>query len=92
LNQQLINSILSTDLNKKLIIYGMNACDESLNYKYNQLAKLGFSNMYVYVGGLFEWLLLQDIYGDDNFPTTKKEPDILKYKGDIMSKKLMLTY
>ena len=33
-----------------------------------------------YPGGVFEWLLLQDIYGNDNFPTTKKELDILKYK------------
>ena len=30
---------------------------------------------------MFEWLLLQDIYGDDEFPTTTKELDILKYKG-----------
>ena len=37
-------------------------------------------NVYVYPGGLFEWLLLQDIYGEDNFPTTLKELDILKYK------------
>ena len=49
--------------------------------KDNQLYKLGFTNLYVYVGGLFEWLLLQDIYGDDEFPTTTKIIDILKYKG-----------
>ena len=41
---------------------------------------LGFYNVYLYNGGLFEWLLLQDIYGFDEFPTTKKELDILKYK------------
>ena len=29
---------------------------------------------------MFEWLLLQDIYGNDNFPTTSKDLDILKYK------------
>ena len=29
---------------------------------------------------MFEWLLLQDIYGYDNFPTTIKELDILKYR------------
>ena len=43
---------------------------------------MGFSQIYVYPGGIFEWLLLQDIYGEDSFPTTKKELDILKYKGD----------
>jgi hypothetical protein len=42
---------------------------------------LGFINIYLYNGGLFEWLLLQDIYGDDNFPTTKKNIDLLKYKS-----------
>jgi len=49
--------------------------------KYDQLVKLGFSNVFIYLGGLFEWLMLQDIYGYDEFPTTKKELDILKYKA-----------
>jgi hypothetical protein len=34
----------------------------------------------VYFGGMFEWLLLQDVYGSDSFPTTSKEIDILKFK------------
>ena len=29
---------------------------------------------------MFEWLMLQDIYGEKEFPTTKRELDILKYK------------
>jgi len=79
---ELINSLLSSSrTNAKIVIYGMNSCDESIVVKYNQLNKLGFTNIYVYVGGLFEWLLLQDIYGDEMFKTTKKELDILKYKG-----------
>ena len=49
--------------------------------KYHQLTNLGFYEVYVYVGGLFEWLLLQDIFGEENFPTTTKELDILKYKA-----------
>jgi hypothetical protein len=28
----------------------------------------------------FEWLLLQDIYGDKEFPTTFKQLDLLKFK------------
>jgi hypothetical protein len=32
------------------------------------------------MGGLFEWLMLQDIYGKELFPTTKKELDLLKFK------------
>ena len=29
---------------------------------------------------MFEWLLMQDIYSKDNFPTTSYDLDILKYK------------
>jgi hypothetical protein len=47
---------------------------------HNQLVKLGFSNVFIYLGGLFEWLMLQDIYGYDEFPTTIKQIDFLKYK------------
>ena len=37
-------------------------------------------NVYLYAGGLFEWLHLQDIYGKQEFPTTTYILDILKYK------------
>ena len=59
--------------------------------KYEQLAKLGFRNIYVYPGGIFEWLCLQDIYSDELFPTTKKELDILKYKPLPVINTLLLT-
>ena len=42
---------------------------------------LGFQTVYLYVGGMFEWLCLQDIYGNEEFPTTTRELDILKYKS-----------
>lgn len=76
----ILNKILKSNKNKKIIIYGINACDERLVSKYNQLIKLGFYNIFIYPGGLFEWLLLQDIYGDESFPTTRKELDILRFK------------
>ena len=57
-----------------------NCNDEKIYSKYNQLQSLGFYNVYIYTGGLFEWLMLQDIYSEKEFPTTKKELDILKYK------------
>jgi len=66
--------------NIKLIIYGKNSNDEKIYEKYNQLSSLGFYNIYIYPGGLFEWMLLQDVYGAPDFPTTKKELNILKYK------------
>ena len=67
--------------NKKLIVYGKNSSDETAEKKYSQLRTLGFSEIYLYTGGLFEWMLLQDIYGNTEFPTTKKVLDLLKYKG-----------
>jgi hypothetical protein len=75
-----INKYLKSSLDVIIIVYGLNACDDTVIKKYDQLTSLGFYNVYMYVGGLFEWLLLQDIYGDDEFKTTKKELDVLKYK------------
>ena len=62
-----------------IIIYGKNSSDESIYIKYNQISKLG-GNVYIYLGGLFEWLLLQDIYGSTEFPTTNVCKDILLYR------------
>ena len=77
----IINKILKCKNNSmNIFIYGKNANDESVYKKYNQLTHLGFYNIYIYSGGLFEWLLLQDIYGDKEFKTTSKQLDILKYK------------
>jgi hypothetical protein len=79
--EALINSIIKKTKNKNIIIYGRNCNDEKVYKKYQQLVSLGFTNVYVYVGGMFEWLLLQDIYGGELFPTTSNELDILKYKS-----------
>ena len=76
------NLIIKGFKNIKIIIYGKNSNDEKIYNKYNQLTSLGFYNVYIYSGGLFEWLMLQDIYGEKEFPTTKKELDILKYKSN----------
>ena len=75
-----VNELLSSNRNKYIIIYGKNVSDTTIYDKYEQLLKLGFNNVYIYPGGMFEWLCLQDIYSSDLFPTTKKELDILKYK------------
>jgi rhodanese-related sulfurtransferase len=88
---RIVNTILKVNREITIVIYGMNASDETIVNKYNQLINLGFTNVYIYPGGLFEWLLLQDIYGADIFKTTSKELDILKYKGArIIGKQLML--
>ena len=79
--EELINKYLKRNKSIKILIYGENCSDNKVISKYNQLYKLGFVNLYVYLGGIFEWLLLQDIYGDDEFPTTSKIIDLLKYGG-----------
>lgn len=78
--EALINKYLKQNKSVKIIVYGKNCNDDNVNKKYQQLISLGFYNIYIYPGGLFEWLLLQDIYGKELFPTTKKEVDILKFK------------
>jgi hypothetical protein len=78
--EQTINQLLKNNINTQIIVYGKNCNDESAIKKYNQLLSIGFYNVSLYNGGLFEWLLLQDVYGEDLFPTTKKELDILKFK------------
>jgi hypothetical protein len=75
---EMIHNIDTPD--KKVMIYGKNANDDSPHKKYKQLRNLGITDISIYSGGLFEWLLLQDIYGFKTFPTTSKIMDILKYK------------
>ena len=63
-----------------------------LDKKLKQLRSLGFYEVYCYQGGLFEWLLLQDVYGSQEFPTTKKELDLLKYKPNKILNISLLEY
>jgi len=65
---------------KKIIVYGKNDLDLSPDLKYDQLLHCGLVEVFIYHGGMFEWLLLQDIYGVSLFPTTKGLLDILKFK------------
>jgi hypothetical protein len=78
---EVLNAQLKKNTDVRIIIYGMNATDKTCQKKYEQLLKLGFYNVFIYPGGLFEWLLLQDIYGSELFPTTAVKVDLLKYKG-----------
>jgi hypothetical protein len=91
--ENIVNSCLKRSLKDiKIIVYGKNCNDEKIYSKYDQLASLGFNNVYIYPGGLFEWLMLQDIYGDTEFPTTKKELDILKFKPNKVLNVRLLEY
>jgi len=91
--ETIINKYLNNGMkNIKIIIYGRNCNDEKIYSKCSQLTSLGFYNVYIYTGGLFEWLLLQDIYGSHEFPTTKKELDLLKYKPSKILNISLLEY
>ena len=78
--EKIINELISKNPDTYVVVYGKNSNDETIYKKYKQLCDLGFSNVHLYIGGMFEWLLLQDIYGSDDFKTTQEELDILKYK------------
>ena len=94
INQEeaIINKYMKENKSRMIIIYGKNCNDESAQKKYQQLLSIGFYNIFLYTGGLFEWLMLQDIYGDELFPTNKKEVDFLKYKSSQTLNVSLLEY
>lgn len=62
-----------------IVLYGINCVDDSVDKKYKQLRHLGFKHVFIYYGGLFEWVLLQDVYGEDRFPTEgSKRRDLIQ--------------
>jgi hypothetical protein len=67
-----------------LVVYGKHATDEKVITKYNQLKGLGFSTVLVYPGGVFEWLMLQDIYGSELFPTNKNNTTTNNTNADLL--------
>jgi 3-mercaptopyruvate sulfurtransferase SseA len=77
--ENMMNDLLTSKKDTPIIVYGKHSCDESIYVKYDKLTKLGFQNISLYVGGLFEWLCLQDIYSDVFFPTSCKCLEILDY-------------
>ena len=87
---KLINQLLQSNKNIKIIVYGKHSDDTSVHKKYEQLIQLGFTNVFIYSGGLFQWMCLQDIYGSDEFRTTTQELDILRFKPPCISTKNLL--
>jgi len=79
---EFMNVLLNKDKKKEIIVYGRNHRDLKVTEKYNQLKKLGFTNVFIYFGGLFEWLLLHIVYKEFNFPIdgTFHEKELLSYK------------
>ena len=77
---KVIDESLRKRQKKTIYIYGKNYNDETVYKKYEQLSKISQFECYIYLGGLFEWLLLQEIYGGSLFPTNGSGQDLLKYK------------
>lgn len=77
-----LNAVIQegTMRNLEIIVYGMHACDPTPETKCAQLRALGFSRVSIYPGGLFEYLLLQDVFGATTFPTRGRELDLLRYR------------
>lgn len=75
-----MNKLLKTNKNKEIIVYGIHHTDVSVVQKYNQLKKLGFTNVHIYFGGMYEWLLLQDVFDTINFQTDGTIENIVDYK------------
>jgi hypothetical protein len=78
--ERVVNSFINKTPNIMIIVYGKNSNDITILHKYEQLVKLGFTNVHIYTGGIFEWMLLHEIYGKDLFKITNYEIDILRYR------------
>lgn len=89
--EALLNDMMKTSQATKIIVYGLNCNDDTIYGKYDHLRKCGFSSVYLYVGGLFEWLCLQDIFGNELFGTTEAEDDLLKYQPASCLRQRLLT-
>jgi hypothetical protein len=85
-----MNFYLKTNRSIEIILYGKDHLDRTMIEKYNQLKQLGFTRIRIYFGGLFEWALLQDIYGPSLFKThgTVKDPLDIFYLS-LHTKKLI---
>lgn len=79
-----INNIIDDNVQHQyiVIIYGRNTMDETIEKRYSQMIHLGFhkSNVWIYYGGLFEYSMLQEMFGQEMFPSIGTCRDLLKYK------------
>jgi hypothetical protein len=78
--ERVVNTFIQQKPDIMIIVYGKNSNDITILHKYEQLVKLGFTNVHIYTGGIFEWMLLHEMYGKDLFQITKHEIDILRYR------------
>lgn len=81
-----LNGLLDKgEIEKPIIVYGLNCVDKTPYRKLEQLLSLGFSRVSVYPGGMLEWLLLQDAFGKKTFETTILCSDIMMFSPTATS-------
>jgi hypothetical protein len=67
--EQKMNALIKQgEFDELIVVYGKNYSDENVFRKYEQLVNFGFSNVRVYRGGMYEWLLLHCIHGNNMYP------------------------
>ena len=52
--ERVVNALIHKKPNIMIIVYGKNSNDITILHKYDQLVKLGFTNVHIYTGGIFE--------------------------------------
>jgi len=84
IEEKVINDSITNYSQQTIIIYGKNSSDITIETKYLQLRNLGHpeDKLFIFYGGLFEWSLLKDVYGDA-FKTTSNGNDILHFKPTL---------
>ena len=87
--EKIINALISNNKRMSVIVYGSNCNDSTVDVKHRQLIGLGLVNTKIYTGGMFEWLLLQEIYGNVEFPTDGNELDLFLYQPAVTQLKLL---
>ncbi len=78
---EMMKLLTNPEIDKKVIVYGRNSIDESVEKKLKQLLNLGIGEVWIYRGGIFEWCLLHEVYGEEfGFCGRFIPRDILKYR------------
>ena len=96
--EEVMNGLVDAgDTRTHFVVYGRNSTDTTVVTKAEQLLELGFApeRVLVYAGGMFEWVLLQDVYGTETFVTTTKVKDLLVFSRPTRTahpSKLYLTF
>ena len=78
-----VNEIIrKKNLDERIFVYGENCSDSRVYSKARQLKKLGLKEVFVYTGGIFEWMLLGEVFGQDQFPVHGRVTNVVDHAGE----------